>query len=173
MLSDGTSEQAFSLAQVHTRSAENKIAGMSSTAALPLQKLCQQSPDGIAAFTLQPSDRAAAQRIPLYGLTTKKSFWCNVRSKARRCSSSQKYGTGCPALSIISSAFPGKSDVSNSFMCQLYMNSIFIISIGKTLYNAASSIETVVFLRILPALIFMLSSSQAKSSDISLSNMLY
>ena len=32
-------------------------------------------------------------------------------------------------------------------MCQLYMNSIFIISIGKTLYNAASSIETVVFLQ--------------------------
>lgn len=52
------------LTQVHTRSAENKVAGMSSTAALPLQKLCQQSPDGISAFTLQPSDRAAAQRIP-------------------------------------------------------------------------------------------------------------
>ncbi len=58
-------------------------------------------------------------------------------------------------------------------MCQLYMNSIFIISIGKTLYNAANSIETVVFLRILPTLIFMLSSSQAKSSDIFRPDMLY
>lgn len=150
------------LTQVHTRSAENKIAGRSSTAALPLQKLCQQ-----------PSDRAAAQRIPLYGLTTEKSFWRNVQSKARRCSSSQKYGTGCPALSIINSASPGKRDVSNSFMCRLHINSIFIISIGKTLYNAASSIETVVFLRILPTLIFMLSSSQAKSSDIFRPDMLY
>ena len=161
------------LTQVHTRSVENKIAGMSSTAALPLQKLCQQSPDGISAFTFQPFDRAAAQRIPLYGLTTEKSFWCNVQSKARRYSSSQKYGTGCPAVSKKNPLSPGKRDVSNSFMCQLYMNSIFIISIGKTLYNAASSIETVVFLQILPTLIFMLSSSQAKPSDIFRPDMLY
>ena len=37
---------------------------------LPLQKLCQQPPNGIAAFTLQPSDRAAAhlKRLARTGL---------------------------------------------------------------------------------------------------------
>ena len=71
------------LTQVHTRSAENKIAGMSSTAALPLQKLCQQSPDGIAAFTLQPFDRAAAQKIPLIWIDHEKIVLaqCAVQSQ--------------------------------------------------------------------------------------------
>ena len=143
------------LTQVHTRSAENKIAGMSSTAALPLQKLCQQS-----------SDRAAAQRIPFIWIDHGKTVLVQCAVLHRNTE---------PAVLRYpkNSAFPGKRDVSNSFMCQLYMNSIFIISIGKTLYNAASAIETVVFLRILPTLIFMLSSSQTKSSDIFRLDMLY
>ena len=161
------------LTQVHTRSAEDKIAGMSSTAALPLQKLCQQSPDGISAFTLQPSDRAAAQRIPFIWIDHNKIVLvqCAVQSQTVQFFTEIRNRLSCGIQKNPLS--PGKRDVSNSFMCQLYMNSIFIISIGKTLYNAASSIETVVFLRILPALIFILSSLQAKPSDIFRSNMLY
>lgn len=161
------------LTQVHTRSAENKIAGMSNTAALPLQKLCQQSPDGIAALTLQPSDRAAAQKIPLIWIDHEKIVLtqCAVQSQTVQFFTGIWNRLSCGIQKNPLS--PGKRDVSNSFMCQLYMNSIFIISIGKTLCNAASSIETVVFLRILPTLIFILSSSQAKPSDIFRSNMLY
>ena len=45
------------------------------------------------------------------------------------------------------SAFPGRSDVSNSFMCHLHMYSVFIIASGRALHNAADCIESVVFLR--------------------------
>ena len=150
------------LTQVHTRSAENKIAGVSSTAALPLQKLCQQ-----------PFDRAAAQRIPFIWIDHRKIVLaqCAVQSQTVQFFTEIQNRLSC--FIHKNSAFPGKRDVSNSFMCRLHINSIFITSIGKTLYNAASSIETVVFLRILPTLIFMLSSSQAKSSDIFRPNMLY
>ena len=123
------------LTQVHTRSAENKIAGMSSTAALPLQKLCQQSPDGIAAFTqspdgiaaftLQPSDRAAAQRIPFIWIDHNKIVLvqCAVQSQTVQFFTEIRNRLSCGIQKNPLS--PGKSDVSNSFMCQLYMNSIF------------------------------------------------
>ena len=70
--------------------AENKIVRMPSTAALPLQKLCQKPPDGIAAFALHPSDRAAAhlERIARAGLhqfrTDSQNKQCSVLAAAQR-----------------------------------------------------------------------------------------
>ena len=50
--------------------AEDQIVRMPGASPLPLQKLCQQPPDGIAAFALQPSDRAVAhlKRLARTGL---------------------------------------------------------------------------------------------------------